>query len=107
LLYPVHYTIGPKHTLPKYANFSDANNVNPGRVACYSHLNYHDKYKQNICLTSSFPEEPRNGSGNGTSWIIGLCKLFVPFSRQITMPAPQQYIFYRLDALPRSPNGII
>ena len=36
-------------------------------------------------------------SGSGTSWAI--CKS-APRSRQITMPASHQSVFYRLDALP-------
>ena len=36
-------------------------------------------------------------SGSGISWAI--CK-FAPHSRQITMPAPHQSVFYRPDALP-------
>ena len=36
-------------------------------------------------------------SGSGISWNI--CKS-APRSRQITMPAPQHSVFYRLDALP-------
>ena len=36
-------------------------------------------------------------SGSGISWTI--CKS-APRSRQITMPAPQRSVFYRLDALP-------
>jgi len=36
-------------------------------------------------------------SGSGISWVE--CK-FAPCSRQITMPAPQHSVFYRLDALP-------
>ena len=36
-------------------------------------------------------------SGSGISWAI--CKS-APCSRQITMPAPYQSVFYRPDALP-------
>jgi len=36
-------------------------------------------------------------SGSGTSWAIYKS---APRSRQITMPAPHHFVFYRLDALP-------
>jgi len=79
------------------------------------------KYKQSIthththtCLTALCPGRPgRAGtrkvnpiwillkqqtvSGSGISWAI--CKS-APRSRQITMPAPHQSVFYRPDALP-------